>query len=104
MTGEAVCIAVSRPQWNGFAANAWWPTLFPDRPFFTVASQITDTVGIIFAVTYMLLWIRRRKRSRGISRRLATPVAVAASCTCAITIVELTAVVMSASSGTMELI
>lgn len=104
LTGEAVCIAVSRPQWNGFAANAWWPTLLPDRPFFTAASQITDTVGIIFAVIYMLLWIRRRKRSRGISRRLATPVAVAASCTCAITIVELTAVVMSASSGTMELI
>jgi len=102
LTGEAICIAVSRPQWNGFARNAWWPALLPDHQFFTVASQITNAVGIIFAVTYMLLWIRRRKRSHGISRRLVTPIAVAASFTCAITIVELIAVAMSASSAAME--
>ena len=103
LIGETICVAVSRPQWNGFYRNAWWPALLPDRQFFTVASQVTDAMGIIFAVTYMLLWIRRRKHSHGISRRLATPITVAAIFTCAITIVELVAVVMSASSATMEL-
>jgi signal transduction histidine kinase len=104
LIGETICIVVSRPQWNGFAGTAWWPALLPDKPLFTAAASITDAVGILFAVVYMLLWIRRRKHSRGISRRLATPITVAASFTCASTIVELAAVGMSASSATMELI
>ena len=84
--------------------TAWWPTLRPDQRLFTVASRITDAVGIIFALAYLLLWIRRRKRSHGISRGLATPITVAASFTSAITIVELVAVVTSASSATMSVI
>jgi signal transduction histidine kinase len=101
---EITCIVTSRPAWNHLYSRAWWPTLLPDKPLFTVASQAVDVVGIFFAVAYMALWLRRWRRSHGISRRLALPVAVAASVTCAATIVELAAVAMSASRQTMDVI
>ena len=104
VVGETICIVVSRPRWYGFAGTAWWPTLRPDPRLFTLASRITDAVGIIFALAYMLLWIRRRKRSHGISRGLATPITVAACFTSAITIVELVAVVTSTSPAAMSVI
>ena len=99
---EIACILVSRPQWNHFPATAWWPVVWPDRPVFAAASEVVGVVGISFAVAYMLLWIRRWRGSRGISRTLALPVAVAACIICAVTIVELAAVAMSASTAAME--
>jgi signal transduction histidine kinase len=99
---EIACILLSRPQWNHFPAAVWWPAVWPDRPVFTAASEAVNVVGITFAVAYMVLWIRRWRGSRGISRTLALPVAVAACIICAVTIVELVAVAMSASSAAME--
>jgi signal transduction histidine kinase len=104
LIAELACIAVSRPDWNGFEASAWWPSLLPDHPLFTVLSRVVDVVGIAFAIAYMLLWISRWRHSRGISRTLALPVAIAASVISAITIVELAAVAMSASTAQKELI
>lgn len=104
LLGEILCIIVSRPQWNGFSRTAWWPTLLPSVTLFTAASHVVDVAGIVLSVAYMLLWMRRWKRSHGITRRLAGPVAVAASTTCAITILELVAVVMSVPSPAMRLI
>ncbi|HET9894012.1 MAG TPA: sensor histidine kinase [Streptosporangiaceae bacterium] len=104
LIGELVCIAVSRPAWNGFLSSAWWPALWPHRRLFTVASTVVDLAGIVFAVAYMGLWVRRWRRSHGISRRLATPVAVAASAICLATIAELAADVKSASPAQMNLI
>jgi signal transduction histidine kinase len=102
--GETAGIVVSRPQWYGFPRSAWWPVLWPDRPLAMAILQVVEAGGIAFAVAYMLMWIRRWKRSRGISRRLALPVAVAASAICAATIVELVAVVLSASAATLTVI
>ena len=104
LIAELTSIIVSRPDWNGFDTTAWWPSVLPDHSLFTVVSHIVDVVGIAFAVGYMLLWLGRWRHSHGISRRLATPVAVAASITCGATIVELAAVAMSASTSQMDLI
>ena len=104
LVAEIFCVVVSRPQWSNFPAPAWWPALFPDRGLFGAASEAVDCAGISFAVAYMLLWIARWKRSRGISRALALPVAVAASVTCAATIVELAADTVSAGPRVMDLI
>ena len=97
-------ILVSRPQWYGFPADAWWPSLLPNRAAFQAVSLVFDLAGVGFAVAYMLLWLGRWRRSRGISRRLAKPVATAASVTCAATGVELVATALSASPHTMNLI
>lgn len=102
--GEVLFIVVSRPAWNGFPAGAWWPTLYANRPFFDVVSRIVPIGGIAFALIYMGLWLRRWKKSRGIARRLATPIAIASSAVCAATIAELIAVVTSASSRDLDTI
>jgi signal transduction histidine kinase len=104
MAGEILYIVTSRPQWAGFAASAWWPALLPDRSLSAVASEGLDLAGIGFAVAYMALWVARWRRSRGIARTLALPVAIAASVTCAIIIVELAADVMSARAHVMNVI
>ena len=102
LAGEIISVVISRPQWYGFPASAWWPGLVADRPLAMVVSRVVDLGGIAFAISYMLMWIRRWKWSRGISRRLALPVAVAASVVCAATIFELVAAVLSAGPATME--
>jgi signal transduction histidine kinase len=102
--GETLGIVLSRPQWYSFPRAAWWPSLWPDRPLAMAIEQVVEAGGIVFALAYMLMWIRRWKRSRGISRRLALPVAVAASVVCAATIVELVAAVLAASVMTLNVI
>jgi signal transduction histidine kinase len=102
--GYTLSIAVSRPEWQHFAANAWWPTLYASRALFTAVSQVLVLGGLVFTVAYALLWARRWHRSHGISRRLVIPMAVAASVTCAAEIVELFATEMSATRATMDLI
>jgi signal transduction histidine kinase len=104
LAGDALYIVTSRPRWSGFPANAWWPALYPDRMLSETAERVLDVVGIGFAVAYVVLWAARWRRSRGISRRLARPVAVAASVVCAAVIVELAATAMLASSHVMNLI
>jgi len=104
LAAEVACILVSRPQWWGFPAGAWWPSLMPNQGAFQGVSLLFDLAGVGFAVVYMLLWLGRWRRSRGISRSLAKPVATAASVTCAATAVELVAAALSASPHAMNLI
>lgn len=102
--GEIIFIVTSRPGWNGFPAAAWWPTMYADRSLFSVVSRIVPIGGIAFAVIYMSLWMRRWRKSRGIARRLVTPIAIASSAVCAATIAELIAVVTSANSHDLSTI
>jgi signal transduction histidine kinase len=104
LVGQVFCAVVSRPQWSNFPASAWWPALFPAKALFDAVSLTLGCAGIGFALAYMLLWIARWKRSRGISRALALPIAVAASITCAATIIELAADTLNAGSRVMYLI
>jgi signal transduction histidine kinase len=104
LAAEVACILLSRPKWWGFPAGAWWPSLMPNRAAFQAVSLVFDLAGVGFAVAYMLLWLSRWRRSRGISRRLAKPVATAASVTGAATVVELVATAMSASPHAMNVI
>jgi signal transduction histidine kinase len=104
LVGDTVYIVTSRPQWSGFAAGAWWPALYPDRTVYQTAGRVVDLVGVGFAVAYVALWAARWRRSRGISRRLARPVVVAASVVCAAVIVELVADAMSAPTHVMNVI
>jgi signal transduction histidine kinase len=102
--GECACIALSRPRWNGFSAAAWWPTLLASRPLFAIATGIVNVGYIVFSAVYVLLWVRRWRRSRGISRRLALPIAVAAITAAAATMAELIATSLGASKATFGFI
>ena len=104
LAGVFFCIAVSTPQWNNFTAAAWWPTLKASHDLFNAGAETIACAGVAFAVLYMALWLTRWKRSHGIARRLALPVAVAASVSCAIIIVELIADLASASGHVVNVI
>jgi signal transduction histidine kinase len=104
LAADIAAIAASRPQWWGFSAGAWWPSLMPNQTAFQAFSLTFDLVGVGFSVAYMLLWLVRWRRSRGISRRLAKPIATAASVTCAATAVELVATALSAGPHAMTVI
>ena len=85
-------------------AAAWWPTLTASHPLFNGVTEVLQGAGVGFTVSYMILWLSRWKRSHGIARRLALPVATAASISCVIIIVELLAALMSASAHVTDLI
>jgi signal transduction histidine kinase len=104
LLGETCRVVTSRPQWNGFAASAWWPALFPMAGVSTAASLFVDAAGISFTVAYLLLWGGRWRQSHGIARTLALPVALAATLTCGATLVELAADIASARPRTMDAI
>jgi signal transduction histidine kinase len=102
--GECACIVLSRPGWNGFPASAWWPALLPSRPLFHVATNIVNAGYIVFSAVYVRLWVRRWRRSHGISRRLALPVAVAAITAAAVTMAEAAGILLGASDATVHFI
>jgi signal transduction histidine kinase len=104
VAGEFFRIAVSTPQWNDFTAAAWWPGLTASQHLFDAGSEVLACAGVGFAVSYMILWLTRWKRSHGIARRLALPVAAAASVSCVIIIVELVAALLSVSGHAMDVI
>jgi len=96
LAGELLRILVSVPGWYGFPAAAWWPALTADHGLFNGVTEVLECAGVGFTVSYMILWLSRWERSHGIARRLALPVATAASISCVIIIVELVAALMSA--------
>jgi signal transduction histidine kinase len=102
--GEFACIASSRPAWSNFPAAAWWPDLLPSRPLFGITTNIVNAGYIVFSGVYVLLWVRRWRRSRGISRRLALPVAVAAITAAAVTMAEAAAILLGAGHTTVNFI
>jgi signal transduction histidine kinase len=96
LAGELLRVVVSVPQWYDFPATAWWPTLAADHGLFNGVTEVLECAGVGFTVSYMILWLSRWTRSHGIARRLALPVATAASISCVIIIVELVAALLSA--------
>jgi signal transduction histidine kinase len=104
LAGQAVSVAASRPQWNGFSATAWWPMLTADRGLFDAANNVVAVAGVGFTVSYMVLWLVRWRRSHGIARRLALPVALAVPVSCLVIMAELAASVAKAGPHAMNVI
>jgi signal transduction histidine kinase len=104
LAGQAVSVVSSRPQWNSFSAAAWWPGLTPDRGLFDAANNVVAVAGVGFTISYMVLWLVRWRRSHGIARRLALPVALAVPVSCLIIMAELAASVAKAGPHAMNVI
>jgi signal transduction histidine kinase len=104
LAGQAVSVVSSRPQWNSFSAAAWWPGLTADRGLFDAANNVIAVAGVGFTVSYMVLWLVRWRRSHGIARRLALPVALAVPVSCLVIMAELAASVAKAGPHAMNVI
>ena len=69
---------VSRPEWNRFPAEAWWPALFPQHRVHDVLRS-SFSVGIaIFSVLLVPLLLRRLNAPQSPDRIDSLPVTVAA--------------------------
>lgn len=76
--GPAFLAAASEPSWAGASRSAWWLGWFPDRPAFTVSSNVFDVGALGLSVVFLLLLLGRFFRARGMDRLVITPVIVAA--------------------------
>ncbi|MCE0539992.1 histidine kinase [Kineosporia rhizophila] len=67
----------ARPQWRGFEADTWWLTVFADQEFNTALGHLLRPVQVLVIGVFLLLWIVRIRRMRGLDRELLTPMATA---------------------------
>ena len=76
--GQLVLAFASRPSWHRFNPASWWPSLFPSRRLFAVATQVFEVGAIVLAVCFSVLLLMRLWQLRGVERHVALPVMVAA--------------------------
>ena len=64
---------VSEPEWNGFPADAWWPTVTDSRPWFD-ALLIGYGIGcLLVAAGAVVLFARRLRLASGVDRLALLP-------------------------------
>jgi signal transduction histidine kinase len=70
-------VFLSKPQWHRFPAG-WWPTLFPDRPVYEVATHVVDAGEVVLAALYVVRWVVQLRHATPAERRLKKPTGIAA--------------------------
>ncbi|MEX5709369.1 histidine kinase [Parafrankia sp. FMc6] len=70
-------ILASRPEWNGYAPDVWWPAPLADEDVFGAISDAYQVVNPLLAVGFAVLLIRRLRRVRGPERAVAPLVLLA---------------------------
>ncbi|MFC4948391.1 sensor histidine kinase [Pseudonocardia sp. GCM10023141] len=76
---KLVLAALSQPEWAGFAPGAWWLTVAPDLPVFTLLTTIFNGVLVVFVVGLLTVLLLKIRRSLGVDRIDALPAVMAAS-------------------------
>ncbi|MGA8995566.1 MAG: histidine kinase [Nocardioidaceae bacterium] len=71
--GAVALALVSRPEWNGFRADAWWPDLAPSRPAFTAMLVLLALGRVVLAVLGALLLLGRARAASGLDRAVLRP-------------------------------
>lgn len=74
---QPILTALSRPEWQGFSADVWWPHLVEDRGLYRVASVILLALAGVLSVVFLVLAVRMARRLRGYERLLLTPALLA---------------------------
>ncbi|MGI5202008.1 ATP-binding protein [Spirillospora sp. CA-108201] len=75
--GQALLCAVSRPEWNGFAASATWPALRPEHEVFHCVQRGLAGAMTVLAGALVVILVARLPRTGRLDRALTVPVAVA---------------------------
>lgn len=75
---KSAIAVTSRPEWNGYAAHAWWPALLPDRAPSDLLRSVFDAGIAAIAVLLLAVLLLKLRRSRGLERLDTVPVIVAA--------------------------
>ncbi|QKG18454.1 signal transduction histidine kinase [Actinomadura verrucosospora] len=75
--GQALLCALSRPEWNGFAASAVWPSAAPGREAFGCAYRAVTAVEAVLAGALVIILLLRLPGTGRLDRRYTVPVAAA---------------------------
>ncbi|WP_168220949.1 ATP-binding protein [Actinomadura sp. WMMA1423] len=75
--GQALLCALSRPEWNGFAASVAWPALRPEHAAFHGVQHAVTAVMTVLAGALVVILVARLPRTGRLDRALTIPVAVA---------------------------
>ncbi|OHV42341.1 hypothetical protein CC117_12295 [Parafrankia colletiae] len=67
----ALSVVTSRPEWNGYAADAWWPGWLAHRSVFGALSDGFQVIIPLLAVGFAVLLFRRVRSLRGPERVVA---------------------------------
>lgn len=65
------------PIWGGYEGRAWWPTIGRSQGLHTVNFVVMWLVDIVIGVVFLVLVVRRHRRTTGLARRQALPLLVA---------------------------
>jgi len=77
--GKVAIAVVSEPEWDGYSAWSWWPTVAPNRGLHDALTSVFFAGMVTFAVLVLVLLLLKLRRSRGMDRLDSLPVIVAAS-------------------------
>ena len=70
-------VVTSDPTWYGYPQEVWWPTLFTSQAISNVLQFTYYFGGAVIAIAFVRIFGAQLHRSRGIERRMLTPVIVA---------------------------
>ncbi|EFC79966.1 hypothetical protein [Parafrankia sp. EUN1f] len=73
----AVSVLTSRPEWNGYGPDVWWPGWFADLPTFQTISDAYQVVNPLLACGFAIGLVRRVRVLRG-PERAAAPLVLGA--------------------------
>ncbi|CUU56329.1 hypothetical protein Ga0074812_107213 [Parafrankia irregularis] len=68
----AVSVLTSRPEWNGYGPDVWWPGWFADLPTFQTISDVYQVVNPLLACGFAIGLVRRVRALRGPERAAAS--------------------------------
>ncbi|MDP9825830.1 sensor histidine kinase [Kineosporia succinea] len=67
-----------RPEWKDYDPGTLWITLHADRALHDAIGEVMQTVQVLLVAGFLLLWMVRIRRMRGLDRELLAPMALAA--------------------------
>ena len=75
--GQLLWTAVSRPEWSGLPADAWWPSLAPDHALFEITRDVLAALYIPAGLLFAALLMLRGRRDAPVDRYSIAPVVAA---------------------------
>jgi signal transduction histidine kinase len=76
--GRILVVVTSEPTWRGHPATSWWLPLWPHHQLSRVMVYLAVGGQAILVIPFLVQWVRRVRRVRGLDRQLLGPVVVAA--------------------------
>jgi signal transduction histidine kinase len=73
LAGLVLLPLISRPEWLGLPADAWWPDIHASRAWFMAALPLFAAGRFVFGVVGALLLVMRLRGASGLDRSLLAP-------------------------------